>query len=722
MFAADMPSLEGLRHATLPRLSKTMTDSKSNLVGLASSAHSTTLPREKPLCRLLLLAALAQLAYCADTLRAAQPSPTQREIVLRSMAQRPGDPWPRGQGHVVLAIPGSQQPEKGYHEPGGSFSPAVGSFGVAIWVREPDGKLKTTSGTLPIAQIRQRLQWPDPKGLPAIVTTTPYYEAAWTYLAAGTVTLQLDRRGDPHARLELAIRSVGSAGGPIEKIAWSDGRLTINDRWTLTVAPEPEAVYVGHEGDADWKSQRPKTKLWKGPDGWGYARIELAPGRTSKITLHDSVPPAANPLHYKAVRATLELELPDPRFADCLNAQVAHLMMGLMDRRTPPGEPTNYPLAWQRDGVAVVAGLARAGQLEVARELMKYFAENDFFGGFGAEGDAPGQGLRVLEDVASRLHDAALDRWLWPHVQRKAALIVKMAAAEKPIRMPYVGPIVPAHRQRNDLDLVCEPTAQNPQGLYQGPHGFRSPGVVYYRRQLPGPPRRCGAGPAIASRRGCRSLAGPGDALAGGLAQGPGVAGAADLYLRAVAHLGRRPEQGRLSRSACPAFRPAAVSALDLFCRGGNPPMGFPRSARPRWKNLDWFLAQQTSPGLYAWWEGNGEENTFHLWEGVRGWVKPPHVTPHYWTAGEMLALLVDMLAYVDESQAEPVLVIGAGVPTSWADKPLRVRGLPTSLGLVDWSWKDGKMQVTVQGTKPKIRLGPAFGAVHRAARKVFAV
>ncbi len=722
MFAADMPSLEGLRHATLPRLSKTMTDSKSNLVGLASSAHSTTLPREKPLCRLLLLAALAQLAYCADTLRAAQPSPTQREIVLRAMAQRPGDPWPRGQGHVVLAIPGSQQPEKGYHEPGGSFSPAVGSFGVAIWVREPDGKLKTTSGTLPIAQIRQWLQWPDPKGLPAIVTTTPYYEAAWTYLAAGTVTLQLDRRGDPHARLELAIRSVGSAGGPIEKIAWSDGRLTINDRWTVTVAPEPEAVYVGHEGDADWKSQRPKTKLWKGPDGWGYARIELAPGRTSKITLHDSVPPAANPLHYKAVRATLELELPDPRFADCLNAQVAHLMMGLMDRRTPPGEPTNYPLAWQRDGVAVVAGLARAGQLEVARELMKYFAENDFFGGFGAEGDAPGQGLRVLEDVASRLHDAALDRWLWPHVQRKAALIVKMAAAEKPIRMPYVGPIVPAHRQRNDLDLVCEPTAQNPQGLIRGRMDFGRPASYI----------------TAVSYQGLRGAA----ALARRLHHAEDADRWQALATRLQAAWLKAPEwqeQRTYISGLWPTWvaAPSKVAYRDQLARHSDPQPYLPWTYfvaaathqwvfldQPdrAWKNLDWFLAQQTSPGLYTWWEGNGEENTFHLWEGVRGWVKPPHVTPHYWTAGEMLALLVDMLAYVDESQAEPVLVIGAGVPTSWADKPLRVRGLPTSLGLVDWSWKDGKMQVTVQGTKPKIRLGPAFGAVHRAARKVFAV
>ncbi len=376
--------------------------------------------------RLLLLVAFVPAACCLRPMHAAQPLPSQREIVRRAAAQRPDDPWPRGLAHVVLAIPGSQQPEKSYHEPGGNFSPAVGSFGVSIWVKDSAGNLKTSSDTLPVKQIQQRFSWPNPKGVPAIATTTPYYQAAWSCTAAGTTTLELQRRGDAAERLELAVRSVGPAGGPIEKIAWNAPELRINDRWTLSVEPPPTAVSVGHEGDPGWKSARSSTRDWHGKDGWGFARIELAAGPASRLTLRDSLPSQPNPLVYPAVRSTLELDLPDRRFVDCLNAQVAHLMMGLLDRRTPPGEPTNYPLAWQRDGVAVVAGLARAGQLDVAKELARYFAENDFFGGFGAEGDAPGQGLRVLEDVAARLHDPAFDQWLWPHAQRKAAIILQI--------------------------------------------------------------------------------------------------------------------------------------------------------------------------------------------------------------------------------------------------------------------------------------------------------
>jgi hypothetical protein len=73
------------------------------------------------------------------------------------------------------------------------------------------------------------------------------------------------------------------------------------------------------------------------------------------------------------------------------------------------------------------------------------------------------------------------------------------------------------------------------------------------------------------------------------------------------------------------------------------------------------------------------------------------------------------MLAYVDDSASQPVLVIGGGVPGSWIGKPMRVRGLPTSLGIADWSWQDGKMRVRVRGSIPGVRVGPAFGPAVRA-------
>ena len=663
-------------------------------------------------------AVLLALAGCAAAFAADEPTPSQREIVRQAMRERPGDPWPRGRAHVVFAVPGSQQPEKGYHEPGGSFSPSVRSFGISIWVRGAEGRLKATSDSVPIEAIRQRFSWPSPDALPSIVTVTPHYEATWTRDATGAA-LSLERRGDPSDRLELWIRSVGPAGGPLENIAWDGKELRIDGRWTVTVDPEPAAVHLGHEGDPGWTAcvrqgppargapgGRPASR-WQGGDGWGYVCIEPAAGRACKLGVRDSQAPAANPLRCRAVRSSIEMDLPDPRFADCLNAQAAHLLMGLMDLRTPPGEPTNYPLAWQRDGATVVAALARAGCSEVVKQLATYFAENDFFGGFGSEGDAPGQGLRVMGEAAVLARDSAFDRWLWPHVRRKVEFILRMLSTDRPIRLPYVGPIVPEHRGRSDLDLVCEPARD---GLIMGRMDFGRP--VSYINGI--------------SFSGLRAAA----ALAGRLGQDE----ESRLWREAAARLQSawlaKPQWDE-QRTYMSGLWPTWVASPDRGqYRANLERRSDPRSYQPWtyfsaamihqwlfleepervWKGLEWFWSVQTSPGLYTWWESDKEENTFGLWNDVRGWTSPPHVTPHYWTAGEILALQVDMLAYVDESEAEPVLVIGGGVPRAWIEKPMRVAGVPTKMGTVGWAWTPGRVEISVRGPRPAVRLGASFG------------
>ena len=125
------------------------------------------------------------------------------------------------------------------------------------------------------------------------------------------------------------------------------------------------------------------------------------------------------------------------------------------------------------------------------------------------------------------------------------------------------------------------------------------------------------------------------------------------------------------------------------------------------WTTLRWFWNNQASPGLYTWWEGNSEENTFHRWEKVRGWVKPEHVTPHYWTAAEMLLLQLDMLTYTDLNTNQ--VVIGAGIPQDWLKQSMTVKELPMANGKLDWQWDGEQMRVKIAGDKVNIRLGSAF-------------
>jgi hypothetical protein len=67
------------------------------------------------------------------------------------------------------------------------------------------------------------------------------------------------------------------------------------------------------------------------------------------------------------------------------------------------------------------------------------------------------------------------------------------------------------------------------------------------------------------------------------------------------------------------------------------------------------------------------------------------------------------MLFYVDESDERPSLVVGGGVPAEWCSQPMRVHGMPTRIGAVDWDWDGHAMTVMVRGTRCPVRLGPAF-------------
>src|SRR6185437_14983526 len=258
------------------------------------------------------------------------------------------------------------------------------------------------------------------------------------------------------ARAFVVIRSVGPAGGAVRLLDWHDPQLRINERWSVSPNPAPASVSVGDEEVENWKVSGSGLNRYVSEDGWGFARFELRGARDWTFTIRDNLLPPTTPLAYSSTLAGLELNLPDPKFTNSLNAQVAHLMMGLVNNETRPGDPNNYPLNWLRDGAYSIVALARAGQLEVAKQLCRPFAEHDFFGGFGSEADGPGLALWALGEVAAIARDKEFDRWLWPHAKRKAGLILKMLSTTEPLREPYSGPIVPAHTNRDDLDLVCD--------------------------------------------------------------------------------------------------------------------------------------------------------------------------------------------------------------------------------------------------------------------------
>lgn len=642
---------------------------------------------------------------------------SSRHLVKVQMRQRPAEPWPRGTGHVVLAAPGSREVDKAYHEPGGSFSPAVGSFGVSLWLTDIKGNLKSTSDNIPFSNIRQQLSWANSQQIPGVATETSYYQALWSSTNSGRWMLNLKTQANTNTKPMVVIRSVGPAGGPIRSLDWDGQRLLINNRWSVISDPAPTAVHLGEEGPEGWMSERSTITQWQGENGWGYARFELANGSNLNVVIQDtSFAPIIGPT-VTSTQTALELDLPDKQFAASLNAQVAHLMMGLVDRQTRPGEPTNYPLPWLRDGAYEVVALARAGQLQVAKELSTYFAENDFFGGFGPEADAPGLSIWALSEVAMQLNQPEYDRWLWSHVRRKAEFILEMLSCDQPIHRPVTGPIVPSQKNDPDLTLVAQP-ARN--GLIIGRMDNHRPllfvNAVSYRGLLdaatlaervnqPADAKRWRAKAQELQRSWEKAFKPPESendrTYISSLWPTWVAASHTDTLLQGLQTRWTklRDPQGEFRKNPLWTYFDIAEAHQWLFLN---------QSDRV-WTTLRWFWEHQASPGLYTWWEGDGEENTFEHWERVRGWVNPPHVTPHYWTAAEMLLLQLDMLGYTDKAASEPTVVIGAGIPGAWLDKPLRVRGLSIQNGQVDWSWDGKQVYVKIYGTRVKVKLGSTF-------------
>ena len=643
---------------------------------------------------------------------------TVRDEVLRETLRRPLDPWPRGSGHVVLSMPGSEENDKSYHEPGGSFSPKVGSFGTSIWVLSGDGDIVTTSDDIPLEQLSQQFVWEEEKTLPQLDTKSPYYHSRWSFCGMDCWQLRVHKMPEMSGKLAIAVRSVGPAGGSIDSLHWDGHELSINDRWSLRIRPAPSAIAMGDETqDTGWKNVQNTRTWWQGNGGWGYARLELGDDTHWTLQIKDDVN-ARPKADFPGIKTNLELDLPDKLFVESLRAQTAHLLMGIVGDQTRSADPVNIPIPWQRTGAYIIVALVRAGYHELARFLSLYLAENDFYGGFGAEADAPGLALWALTEVALRINDPEYEKMVWPHVSRKAELILRMLSAKEPVYASVTTPIVPRMRHRSDNNLVAEPSES---GLIIGRMDHHRPilyvNAVSYRglKDAAGLALRMGEHAiSVQWRKAAEMLQASwskaflsqqsvNDRTYISALWPTGVAtedAASLLHQLEKRWKQRRDFNGSFRKD--PVWTYFAIAEAHQWLLLGKPD--------EVWTTLGWFWDNQASPGLFTWWEGRDEGNTFQNWNTIRGWLSPTHVTPHYWTTAEMSLLQLDMLGYYEQKNGTSILHIGAGIPPGWLDAPMSVKGLSTPVGRVDWTWQDGVMTVLVAAQNSvTVRLGPGF-------------
>lgn len=662
---------------------------------------------------LVLCVALNNWQQFQEATQTATQFTPQRELMTAMMEKDPERPWPRSIGHVPLAVPGAPEGGTAYHEPGGDFSPQLPSFGVSLWLCDAAGVPVVVSQSVPINEITQEFVPTGHPTIPAIVTTTPYYQATWTKL--DTSRWELRFKNETNHVPVIVIRSVGPAGGPVTALTREAARVTVNQRWTVIASPAPDRVAMGDENQAGWMTDQSAATSWSGESGWGYARLQFAPasakpGEEIRVVLSELRPPVEIEGHYKQAPKRARLALPDPRVQASMNAQITHLMMSLVDDETRPGDPAVFYRAWHRQGAYITAALSRAGEPRVSRVLSQFLAMHDFAGGSGPEADAPGLAIWALTESADYIADKVHDEWLWPHILRKARRIEEMLTAKAPIVEPYT---IPAphdfkHLRQTRTAVLAQPARD---GLIVGRVGDDWPSLyvnaVSYRGLV--------AAAEFAERLGKRQQAARWRTQAQGLLESWQRQSSHDLKessaspvsLRALAAPSSRRHQLKQSLTT---YRPSA----DLTTSAGQLSQAHQalRQGKPEavWTVLHRLWGQQASPGLYTWEAAlSAQDEVADGWRYARGWHNELAVTPDYETAALLLLLQQDMLAYLDDQAAEPTVVIGAGITAPWVSQPMAVSNLALPGGSITWQWDGHAMRVTVRGPKRAVRLGAAF-------------
>lgn len=684
---------------------------------------------------------------------------TQRQQVQRAMRQRPKDAWPRGQGHVVLGPPGGALETKAYHEPGASLSPSPSSFGVSVWVTDAAGKLRATSDTIDLAKIRQNFGVVSSEGVASIDTSTPFYVASWGY-DAGRWELSIRPAERTNGeRLWIVVRSVGPAGGPIRSASWSGATLDVNQSWRLTLTGGPERTLVASENLNGVQLQPDVPAQFEDASGWQYAAALLPANGSAHLNIarSEAAPNPGGPILQPSA-AAFQPRLPDAAFVASANAQQAHLLMGLTNSETRPGEPINYDFEWLRDAAYVTVALARAGQTAIAEQLAQKLAKQDFYGGFGAEGDAPGLALWALGEVAEILGSSDFDAQHWPDVERKVAWIEACLTAKEGRMGTPIGPTV-AGSKWPAINRVCERARA---GLIVGQMDHHHPVLFVNAVSYAGLRSASRWAMRLGQEQRARALSKVAERIAAAwrelFLQSPNrrTTDALRTLPEAWPELQRDRKAGLKreytilrdwrSASSDPRTRIAGLWPSWIVASDENLKHEYERALdrawtdstsksgafkeRPEWTYftfaeahqwlllgrsdrawdvLRWFFEHSASPGLYSWWEGYGEENTSQRWESIRGWVTPTGVTPHYWTAAEALLLQIGVCAYVDESVANRPIVIGAGIPASWLTHELSTGRIATVRGPIEWKWRTGVLEVHMRDESIPLVLGPAF-------------
>jgi hypothetical protein len=671
---------------------------------------------------------------------------------------------PRSDVRVFIGEPGAPEATKTTIEPGNVFSPGMMTFGVTWWIRNVDTGSFFATELTPL----EELHWSYEDGYLPILHCRSQF---------GNLTLQHTIFQDGNAlecseavcselmihssksgerfQVFIALRSLGPAGGEVRDLAVSEDRCGFRyytgETELLRVDQTPSAIGcgVGDPSILARKGKVPQALIAQDVEGWcfGLLRydITLQPGEfwsvhydcpiqtlgPSARYLPSSVSPRpalytsrklAHKEEWKSRFGTISVDTPDYDFNNAFLATIQHLLTAMVGEQ-PRIATLSYPLPWLRDSVFIVRCMDLAGFHFQARLASDYIARNDFFGGFGAEGDAPGEGIWALVQHFRTTGDLLWLEKVYPDIYRKVEWIRKMRQAQRPIQVFQDTPALPFTHAFRTTGIICLPAKDN---IIYGTMDF---GIEYSigwvnHWAICGLREAAFAASVIGHTEDASSFRNE----------------ATDLFSALKKYALAHPEFFRYERTMNSLLWPTGVWLEDMDNireifelwwkenRGDDQKfipepywlyfeaaqahnallLGFREWA---WKALDYRLRNQDLPGLYGWREGGNGIGTENATRGgtlipfLRGCHKFESITPHGWSQAELWLL---QRAILIEEWAGGLLLF-SGVPRHWL-KPNTVisfTDIPTWYGKATGRLKVNSdatiAEISVEGLNPGI-------------------
>lgn len=649
--------------------------------------------------------------------------------------------WNRSDTHVILGVPGTLDAWKSPVEPGNSFSPGPKSYGVSTWIRY-NGKLFA-----PELMKADDLTWSFENGyLPLLnsrwmaedleITSSLFTDGdadvsdIYDYL-----TLKIANTGCETAEFQayMVIRSFGAAGGEVRSLKREGNRLYVNGAPCICLCDGSgkfgAVSYQDTKKDIGCYLQNgemPESQNINDPAGWASGCVEyeltLKPGESIELNfvyrLHaghwmfnwrEKLPESYDIESIRKAflkkwedRLKIRVDLPDKRFSDAFNCQLVHLLMFTVHNQ-PRISPISYPIWWLRDGAYVVNALNRGGFHDFAESAVCGVADKLAFGGFGSEGDAPGELLWILSEHYLLTRDRAFLEKVYPFMERQAEMLIKMRHTDKPLQV-MTEYVIPQLMLEPNMDTPCLPAKD---GLIIGRMDNHFPILWVNAFAYLGLKRMAVCTEALgrdhnryadeaaelkaAIRAKSQEIFGQNDRDVNSAYWPAGWADKDDAFI-----LGKFDEFWDTVRCPNGVFTP---EPMWTYFEAGQAHNNILIGRRERaWKSIEWFLSHHTAQGLYTYHEADADENSSMQWQRTRGWDDIHYITPHGWTAAELFLLLRDCLVYEHDDE----LVVGAGIPISWLDKDFSYENMPTHFGVVSvkYSAKDAVLAVNGSGLK----------------------